>query len=460
MRSSKNIHQIETRDYKLFWGLNENQRLSTKFFTDKPKLSIPDSIANNISCCFSHSKVGGHTYPSHLLNFDDWTWEITMDPWKGREWVCLCGNPSNFKILTSVKTDGGFWIPPRDASPPFPRSLFQKSTIYTPNQNNSRIIFFPGIYPNMKEEQDCEGESSCKILKVADYNDFQLFLEKNMKIVANRFSSKELTGLNNGVSTIPAEIIGISSKTQDYTISAEWAIFKEMVLDFHTQQGNFQKFRNIFNGPYSTISITFDKRLVAWGRNPNNLLGLSGLEANQTIVFPPKIIDSFPNADDIKQISIGYTHTLVLLHNSTVFGVGSNSNGELGRNDSDSFSSFTQIQFPDEEEACLKAKTCSIELVAAEFEVSFIVFNYGTEKHVEIKPICYGKSYIDLDSCSMNGVCIGEDKCECFDEYSGPNCNVTLACPNNCYGNGYCNSSGICTCYSHATGNDCSIAVC
>ena len=101
-------------------------------------------------------------------------------------------------------------------------------------------------------------------------------------------------------------------------------------------------------------------------------------------------------------------------------------------------------------------------MVAAEKDVSFFIFNYGTtEKHVELQPICFNKSYLDLDVCSSNGMCMNSEKCVCFDGYYGPQCEFSYDCSNlnNCSINGICAKDGVCQCSSHAHGDDCSIPV-
>ena len=144
-------------------------------------------------------------------------------------------------------------------------------------------------------------------------------------------------------------------------------VFAPINLLLETKEGEkFKFFRNIFNGPETTIAITKDKRLIGWGKNENNLLGLTGEDSKMPLIFPPRIIETFPAVDEIKQISIGYRHTLILLQNSTVMGVGSNIHGELGRNDIQATDSIIEIEFPPIEADCIRRKNCSIEMIAAE----------------------------------------------------------------------------------------------
>ena len=248
--------------------------------------------------------------------------------------------------------------------------------------------------------------------------------------------------------------------------SNELKTYKEMHLILDTNKGKFAFFRNIFNGPETTIMLTKNKQLIGWGKNKYNLLGLTGEYAKKTKIFPPRVLEwSYPKVEDIKQISIGFEHTLILLNNSTVMGIGSNMNGELGRDDINSTITFIEIKFPEYEAECIKNKTCTIEMVAAEKDVSFFVFNYGTlqeEKHVTLTPICNGSSYLDINVCSGNGMCVNNDKCECFFGYAGNNCERALDCSkrNDCSGNGYCSRKNTCQCHEFAGGRNCTKPVC
>jgi len=253
------------------------------------------------------------------------------------------------------------------------------------------------------------------------------------------------------------------SVERDGAIISRLRTRKEIPLIPETNEGEkFKFFRNIFNGPETTILLTKNNKLIGWGKNEFNKLGLIGDDKNKTMIFPPRILTNFPEISDIRQISINFQHTLVLLHNSTVLGIGSNIHGELGRNDIQSTDSFIQIQFPELETKCLNEKTCSIEMIAAEKDVSFFVFNYGIEKHVSLTPLCNGKSYLDTNACSGNGICMNDNFCVCFNGFYGSSCQYAYDCLkfNDCSGNGVCNSNGTCSCYSFAGGENCSIPVC
>ena len=127
----------------------------------------------------------------------------------------------------------------------------------------------------------------------------------------------------------------------------------------------------------------------------------------------------------------------------------------------ESSQNLIQIRFPEVEEQCIASGSCSVEMIAAEKDASFFVFNYGTEKNVEIRPVCFNISHLDLNACSGNGFCVSNDLCECFLGYRGVQCQSQYNCSelNNCTENGYCVSKNKCLCSNHAKGVDCSIPV-
>lgn len=61
--------------------------------------------------------------------------------------------------------------------------------------------------------------------------------------------------------------------------------------------------------------------------------------------------------------------------------------------------------------------------------------------------------------CYNNGTCIGPNKCECSEGWSGEDCSVP-SCQQECKHNGNCTLPNICTCERGWTGIDCSIALC
>ena len=437
LSSSSNTHCIQTEDYRFWFGLNENQRLSTKLFKNQPKVAVPAQEE--------------HSDEYSSMNFDDFTFLAERDHKRNSFRIRLQGAPVDvIPYITAsfgenLQVDGGSVRYPR----PFPRSFHKKADLLCKDViDTKKLSSFLSTGP-----PTCDEEFECTSLKAANYMNFQIFLQKTMKIFLNKEQENE-----------DSRILGLSLSSDLHRGSwnSKVNVFKEILLEFCTDEGNFKYFRNIFNGPYSTIALTQNMESLGWGKNDYNMLGMTGKEMNQEIVFPPKIIRTLPSVVNIKQISIGFQHTLVLLQNSTVLGIGSNSHGELGRYDFNTTNSWIPIQFGDDEQKCLTSKTCTVEFVAAEKDVSFFAFNYGSEKHVQMTPMCFSKSHLDIDACSFNGFCVDNEKCECFDGYYGENCNLTFSCPllSNCSGNGYCTQFGNCSCSYHATGPDCSIPVC
>lgn len=210
-----------------------------------------------------------------------------------------------------------------------------------------------------------------------------------------------------------------------------------------------QKFRNIFSGKYATIAVTFDKKLIAWGLiffkhfkitifdnfccffekksgwNPLNMLGVDNydplISPAEQFVFPPQFVTKLPNIDDIKQISISERHTIWLKKDNTVWGIGSNENGELSQNDPAVFFSTTPVQLKFDassiEEECFKNGTCLIEFIHAGIESTYVGVHVKNQEifvpvsskpssPIQFEPICFGVSHLDLGACKGNGMCI------------------------------------------------------
>lgn len=86
------------------------------------------------------------------------------------------------------------------------------------------------------------------------------------------------------------------------------------------------------------------------------------------------------------------------------------------------------------------------------------IFNYITNR-CDCFPDYYGencnKRLECVDNCNNNGICkFGQ--CFCNPDYSGTTCSVKVTCPNNCNGNGIC-KNGKCFCDAEFGGEDCNI---
>ena len=82
-----------------------------------------------------------------------------------------------------------------------------------------------------------------------------------------------------------------------------------------------------YNGIYSAFALTSDNKLYGWGNNEFGQLGLKVVNFNK--VYKPVLIEDL-NDINIKQISCGASHTLVLTFDGMVYGWGNNEGGQIG----------------------------------------------------------------------------------------------------------------------------------
>ena len=82
-----------------------------------------------------------------------------------------------------------------------------------------------------------------------------------------------------------------------------------------------------YNGMYTAFALTSDNKVYGWG---NNTLGQLGINVvNSAKVYKPVLIEDL-NDINIKQISCGSLHTLVLTFDGIVYGWGRNTEGQIG----------------------------------------------------------------------------------------------------------------------------------
>ena len=86
-----------------------------------------------------------------------------------------------------------------------------------------------------------------------------------------------------------------------------------------------------------TLILKNDGTLWGCGRNDYGQLGLNDTKGRTTFT----IIGI--NTNDIKSVYCGYTHTLILKNNGTLWGCGRNDYGQLGLGDTSNRNTFTQI---------------------------------------------------------------------------------------------------------------------
>ena len=82
-----------------------------------------------------------------------------------------------------------------------------------------------------------------------------------------------------------------------------------------------------YNGMFSAFALTSDNKVYGWGSNSLGQLGINVV--NFAKVYKPVLIEDL-NDINIKQISFGSAHTLVLTSDGIVYGWGQNRYGQIG----------------------------------------------------------------------------------------------------------------------------------
>ena len=100
---------------------------------------------------------------------------------------------------------------------------------------------------------------------------------------------------------------------------------------------NANDVKSVYCGYGYTFVLKNDSTLWSCGRNDYGQLGL-GDTTNRTV-----LTQITTNVDNIKSIYCGYTHTLILKNDSTLWGCGINNHGQLSLGDTPSKSTFIQI---------------------------------------------------------------------------------------------------------------------
>ena len=119
-----------------------------------------------------------------------------------------------------------------------------------------------------------------------------------------------------------------------------------------------------YNGMFSAFALTSDNKLYGWGRNQFGQLGLNVV--NLAKVYKPVLIEDI-NDINIKQISCGAVHTLVLTSDGMVYGWGYNSYGQIGcgKELGENISVITKLEL------------FKIEIIHCDFSESFAVTDSG-----------------------------------------------------------------------------------
>ena len=186
------------------------------------------------------------------------------------------------------------------------------------------------------------------------------------------------------------------------------------------------------------------------------MLGIENYNALDDYTFPPRFLNMtlIGKVEDIKAISVGEVHTLILRHDNTILGIGSNQYGCLTIAETAS-TEFVKLKIPDSHAQCVDSKLCSVDFIFAGPQTSYIgITDSRTLGKIGIEPNCFGIPHTTINSCSGNGMCVGNDKCTCFKGYYGQKCELKYDCStlNDCSDNGFCVEHRKCECFSHATG--------
>jgi len=93
----------------------------------------------------------------------------------------------------------------------------------------------------------------------------------------------------------------------------------------------------------------------------------------------------------------------------------------------------------------------------------FFLFSFCTN-HTSLT--CHGTVHYNPDVCSGHGFCLMEDRCICYEGYTGYQCQKEINChdikksdKNVCSGHGECTEYGICKCNEAYRGLECGSVV-
>jgi alpha-tubulin suppressor-like RCC1 family protein len=97
--------------------------------------------------------------------------------------------------------------------------------------------------------------------------------------------------------------------------------------------------KQVVAGSHYTMILAENGTVFACGRNISGQLGLGNSTDRHIFIAVPAL----PDGKVAKQVLAGYSHTMILAEDGTVFGCGSNNNGQLGLGDTTRRNSFTAV---------------------------------------------------------------------------------------------------------------------
>jgi len=182
---------------------------------------------------------------------------------------------------------------------------------------------------------------------------------------------------------------------------------------------------NFATGWSHTVALKTDGTVWAWGNNGNGRLGDATIIARHTPV-------QVSGLNGVTAVAAGHSQTVALKLDGTVWAVGRNSQGQLG--DTTTTSRYTPVQ------------TSGLSLLSA-CGSSMSVCNAGTGTCVA-PPVANGTACNDSDACTQtdtcqSGTCTGANP-------------VTCAAPDQCHTAGTCTTAtGLCSTPTKPNGSPC-----
>jgi alpha-tubulin suppressor-like RCC1 family protein len=101
--------------------------------------------------------------------------------------------------------------------------------------------------------------------------------------------------------------------------------------------------KQVVPGGDHTMILAEDGTVFACGNNNKGQLGLNDGEKRNTFT----IVSSLTGVKVAKQVFAGYEHTIIIAEDNTVFGCGSNEDGQLGLENVEKINKFTEINLND-----------------------------------------------------------------------------------------------------------------
>jgi len=202
-----------------------------------------------------------------------------------------------------------------------------------------------------------------------------------------------------------------------------------------------------------SVALASNGKLLSWGSNVYNQLGISSLEATTYYYAQEVTLTGTPlQGKPIDDLHCGDDFTLVLSNDKKLYSFGRNNLNQLGN--ANYRNSPTPVEVLDGQGQVMTNVTNGI---ASFGTLTVLIVDNGF-------PICYGVAP-DV-TCSQHGTCVQQNNCSCHDLYYGDQCEHFTCNGKNesdttvCSSNGICRSAESCDCYSRFWGSDCQHFLC